>query len=156
MKKYALGCGGLIIILGIIALVGGCSSYNHLVGLSQGVDSQWAQVQNQYQRRENVLDAARRRFHKLGMTRTRERNAVLIYFAPLSHQFAVWGDQGVHEKCGDEFWREIVSGMTPLLKEGQFTEAIVRAIERTGEVLARHFPREPDDKNELPDRIEQD
>jgi uncharacterized membrane protein len=109
-----------------------------------------------HQRRENVLDAARRRFHKLGMTRTRERNAVLVYFAPLSHQFAIWGDQGVHEKCGDEFWREIVSGMTPLLKAGQFTEAIVRAIERTGDVLARHFPRERDDKNELPDRIEQD
>jgi LemA protein len=55
MKKYALGCGGLIIILGIIALVGGCSSYNHLVGLSQGADSQWAQVQNQYQRRADLI-----------------------------------------------------------------------------------------------------
>jgi LemA protein len=55
MKKYALGCGGLAIVLGIIVLVGGCSSYNHLVGLSQGVDSQWAQVQNQYQRRADLV-----------------------------------------------------------------------------------------------------
>ena len=90
------------------------------------------------------------------MTKTRHRNAVLIYVAPHTHQFAIWGDIAVHEQGGDEFWREIVEEMTPLLKEGNFTGGIVRAIERTGEVLARHFPREPDDTNELPDKIEHD
>jgi LemA protein len=59
MAKYILGCLGLavvgIIILVIIALVGGVGSYNSLVGLKQGVDGQWAEVQNQYQRRADLI-----------------------------------------------------------------------------------------------------
>src|SRR3954466_3175317 len=55
MKKVALGCGGLIILLVLIVGIGGCSSYNSLVGSSQQVDASWAQVQNQYQRRSDLV-----------------------------------------------------------------------------------------------------
>lgn len=55
MKKYILGCGGLIVLLGAITLIGGCGSYNRLVGLSQNVDAKWAQVQNVYQRRADLI-----------------------------------------------------------------------------------------------------
>src|SRR5581483_2157859 len=57
MKKLAIGCG-ILVVLGVIALViiaiaGG--SYNHLVRLQQAVDTQWAQVQNVYQRRADLV-----------------------------------------------------------------------------------------------------
>jgi len=39
----------------IILLAAGCGSYNRLVGLSQEVDKQWAQVQNVYQRRADLV-----------------------------------------------------------------------------------------------------
>jgi LemA protein len=55
MKKYGLGCAGLVVLLGVILLFAGCGSYNRLVGLSQNVDSKWAQVQNQYQRRFDLI-----------------------------------------------------------------------------------------------------
>ena len=55
MKKYALGCGGLIVLFVIILGMSGCGSYNRLVGLSQNVDSKWAQVQNVYQRRLDLI-----------------------------------------------------------------------------------------------------
>src|SRR5687768_5084013 len=55
MKKYGLGCGALIVVLLLVVLMGGCGSYNRLVGMAQGVDSQWAQVQNQYQRRADLI-----------------------------------------------------------------------------------------------------
>jgi LemA protein len=55
MKKYALGCGALVVLLGVIVLIGGCGSYNRLVGSSQNVDAKWAQVQNQYQRRYDLI-----------------------------------------------------------------------------------------------------
>jgi LemA protein len=55
MKKYALGCGVLVVLSGLILVVGGCGSYNRLVGLSQRTDSSWAQVQNQYQRRYDLI-----------------------------------------------------------------------------------------------------
>ncbi len=104
-------------------------------------------------RRTDALAAARDRFRKLGMERTRQRNGVLLFFAPRTQQFAVWGDSGVHAQCGDDFWPGIVAEMTPLLKEGRFTDAVVLAVGKVGEVLARHFPPEPDDRNELPNPV---
>jgi len=57
MKKLAIGCGALVVLgiaaLIVIAIAGG--SYNHLVKLSQGVNRQWAQVQNVYQRRADLV-----------------------------------------------------------------------------------------------------
>ena len=44
-----------MVLLGVIVLFAGCGSYNKLVGLSQNVDSKWAQVQNQYQRRFDLI-----------------------------------------------------------------------------------------------------
>jgi uncharacterized membrane protein len=103
--------------------------------------------------RHDVMTAARRRFDKLGMTKTRGRNGVLIFFAPTVRKFAILGDIAIHEKCGDEFWRNISSVMSDELKRGNLTEATLAAVEKVGAVLAQHFPPELRDKNELPNEI---
>ena len=97
--------------------------------------------------------SARTHFERLGMTRTAARNGVLIFLAPRSHTFAVIGDTGVHEKCGEAFWREVAAAMEKQFRAGDFTAGLMQAIERAGALLAAHFPRQPDDKNELPDSI---
>jgi uncharacterized membrane protein len=66
----------------------------------------------------------------------------------------VVGDEGVHQKCGQSFWDHIAHDLYPLLKAGKFTEAVVYAVREIGESLAKEFPRTPDDKNELPNRVE--
>lgn len=109
-----------------------------------------------HKHRVDALAAAQKRFVKLGMHQTPHRNAVLIYFAPKAHTFAIWGDVAVHEKCGDDFWKGIAAKIAPQLKAGQFTEAIEEAVCEIGEVLAKHFPRGRDDKNTLPDDIVRD
>src|ERR1700757_3660081 len=59
MGKYILGCLGLaivaVVVLLIIGFAIGATSYNRLVGLKQGVDAQWAEVENQYQRRADLI-----------------------------------------------------------------------------------------------------
>lgn len=107
-------------------------------------------------KRTDPVAAARTRFEKLGMTKTRLRNGVLIFIAPISQKFAVIGDAGIHEKCGDEFWQAISAGMGELFKQGLFTEAIAKAVREVGDALGRHFPIDPDDKNELPNEILRD
>lgn len=102
---------------------------------------------------EDPLDEAKKEFVKLKMDRTRDRNGVLILFAPETQKFAVWGDIAVNEKCGTDYWRGIVDLMIPLLKENRFTEAIILAVEKIGSVLTEHFPRKPDDTNELSDDV---
>jgi LemA protein len=57
MKKLGIGCaivGGLFVLALFFVLIAG-SGYNRLVRLSQSVDSQWAQVQNVYQRRADLV-----------------------------------------------------------------------------------------------------
>jgi LemA protein len=57
MKKLAVGCGVLVVlgvvVLLVVAIAGG--SYNRLVRLQQAVDTEWAQVQNVYQRRADLV-----------------------------------------------------------------------------------------------------
>ena len=58
MNKFAIGCGGIVVIILFIVFVvalffGG--TYNRLVRLQQGVDTQWAQVQTVYQRRADLI-----------------------------------------------------------------------------------------------------
>ena len=98
---------------------------------------------------------AQRQFARLGMTKTAARNGVLILLAPRSRTFAVIGDQGVHEKCGAAFWTELAAAMTEYFKRGDFTAGLVHGIDRAGALLAEHFPRQADDRNELPDEIEE-
>jgi uncharacterized membrane protein len=109
-----------------------------------------------HRHRVDALAAAQKRFLKLRMDRTPLRNAVLIYFAPRAHTFAIWGDIAVHEKCGDAFWQGIAAKLTPQLKAGQFTEAIEEAVRDIGVLLAQYFPRQPGDQSSLPDKIVRD
>src|ERR1700720_4828920 len=58
MNKFAIGCGGLVVILLFIIVIAALALggiYNRLVRLQQGVDQRWAQVQNVYQRRADLI-----------------------------------------------------------------------------------------------------
>jgi LemA protein len=59
MGKYILGCLGValvgVIILVIIGFATATGIYNNLVSLKQSVDGKWAEVQNQYQRRTDLI-----------------------------------------------------------------------------------------------------
>ena len=92
-------------------------------------------------------------FTRLGMGKTRERNGVLLFVAPDSQTFAVIGDEAVHAKCGQAFWDELATAMTGAFRRGEFTTGLLAGIDRAGALLAEHFPRQPDDINELPNRV---
>lgn len=103
----------------------------------------------------DAVAAAKIQFERLGMTGTAARNGVLIFLAPRSRSFAVIGDTGVHEKCGDAFWTELAAAMTEHFKRGDFTAGLVLGIARAGALLAENFPRQTDDRNELPNSVEE-
>lgn len=109
--------------------------------------------------RKKVQDAvatAQAEFMRLGMTKTRQRNGVLIFVAPRARKFAVIGDEGVHKRCGDEFWQSLAAEMSGHFKKSEFTQGILHGVCKAGELLAQHFPHRPDDRNELPDSIAHD
>lgn len=102
---------------------------------------------------DDVNALARTTFADLGMAATRERNAVLILVAPDERQFAIYGDSGVHAKCGPEFWREVAAAMESHFRAARPTEAIIEGVTRAGVVLGREFPHRADDRNELPNTV---
>ncbi|MEI6280250.1 MAG: TPM domain-containing protein [Verrucomicrobiae bacterium] len=109
-----------------------------------------------HRRRKDALVAAQIRFDKLGMRNTKHRNAVLIYIVPRTRSFAIVGDAGVHEKCGESFWTETSGELGENLRGLPSTEALVRAVQKIGGLLAQHFPADPDHPNELPKEILRD
>jgi len=54
-KTAALGCFGVVVLLLLIGGVSIGGSYNSLVQLDQATQAQWAQVQNAYQRRADLV-----------------------------------------------------------------------------------------------------
>lgn len=53
--KSALAIVGVLIAVVVILIISGCGSYNRLVTLKQGADKSWADVQNVYQRRADLI-----------------------------------------------------------------------------------------------------
>ena len=104
---------------------------------------------------DDPVARAREAFQRHGMAATRERNAVLIYIAPKSQCFAIVGDEGVHQRCGDSFWQQVAQETGQHFRQGDYTGGLVLAVQRVGDLLAEHFPRRADDVNELPDTLEE-
>lgn len=95
-------------------------------------------------------------FAKLGLEKTRDRNAVLIYVAVRSRKYALLGDVGIHEEVGSLFWSEAAGRMQGAFRRDALGDGLVGAVEAIGERLAQKFPPRADDKNEIPDDISTD
>jgi uncharacterized membrane protein len=100
------------------------------------------------------LDRAAELFWQLKMDYTQDRNAVLVYVAVRDHQFAVFADQGIHEKVGNEFWDKEVQAMRKHFAQNHYADAVTQVVKDVGQALQFHFPfNRETDKNELPDDI---
>jgi len=100
------------------------------------------------------LDRAVEIFAALKMQETRERNAVLVYVAVKDRQLAVFADQGIHTRVGQQFWNDTVKTMLLHFNRHHYGEGIAGMVSQIGEALHTHFPYEAgNDKNELPDDI---
>jgi uncharacterized membrane protein len=102
----------------------------------------------------DALDRAREIFFKLEMDQTEQRNATLVYVAIDDHQAAVFGDEGIHQKVGEQYWQDVVKKMLLQFRQQNLAEGICQAVTDLGQALQFYFPYNRDtDKNELPDEI---
>lgn len=92
-------------------------------------------------------------FGKLNMHKTKLRNGVLIYLATESHQFAIVGDEGIHQRVGHSFWELNRDEAIKAFREGRFTEGLTGVLDHLGEQLHLYFPVDGDNPNELKNDI---
>lgn len=102
----------------------------------------------------DALDRAQEIFFSLKMNETELRNGTLIYVAVKDKQAAVFGDEGIHQKVGAQYWKDVVTKMLFQFRNQKLADGICQGIHDLGEALKFYFPYHSDtDKNELPDEI---
>lgn len=102
---------------------------------------------------EDVLDRAAHLFETLKMHATEQRNGVLIYMAVTDRQFAIIGDVGINTKVPTGFWDSVKDEMLAHFRQDDLPAGIRAGVLAAGEKLATHFPRESNDRDELPNTV---
>ena len=104
-----------------------------------------------------VLEAVHTRslaaFTAHGLHYTKAHTGILIFVSLFEHRVVVLADRGINEKTQPGTWDGIVGIITSGLKSKNGCAAFCAAIEQCGKILAEHFPRAPDDRNELADKL---
>ena len=103
-----------------------------------------------------IRTVAERTFERLGMTKTAERNGVLLFIACEEQRFVILGDKGINERVPAGFWDDIAAKLTVRFQAHEFTDGIVDAIHSAGEELKHFFPRTSGDVNELTNEVSVD
>ena len=104
--------------------------------------------------RGNLATVADLTAERLHMRATPDRNGVLILVVPGRREFHVWGDVGVHEKVGDDFWKRIAGQISEQFQRGDFTAGLLSGIDEIGRQLTAHFPAQRGSAvNTLPDSV---
>ena len=85
--------------------------------------------------------------------RTSGRTGILIYLSMAERRAEIIGDAAITAVTSPETWVEAMAALITEVKAGRPADGIVAAIGEIGGVLAEHFPRGADDKNEIPDKL---
>jgi len=102
---------------------------------------------------EAVHSLALASFTQHGLHYTRDHTGILILVSLLEHRVEVLADRGINAKVQANTWEDISKILVDGLKADQACEGFCKAIARCGEILSAHFPRYPDDKDELPNNL---
>jgi len=105
------------------------------------------------QRLDERVDAcAAEAFLRHEVFRTRDRSGILILIALFEHRVRILADEGIHAAVPRETWERLATEAASDMRRTSPGDALRRAVERCGELLAEHGPkRREDDVNELPD-----
>jgi uncharacterized membrane protein len=103
-------------------------------------------------RGESSRDRAREVFASQGVWNTEENNGVLVYLLLADRKVEVVADRGVDRKVSPEEWQAIVRAMEDHFRAGRFEEGALAGVRAVSAILARHFPGQGEERNELGDR----
>ncbi|HTF57599.1 MAG TPA: hypothetical protein VK661_10230 [Planctomycetota bacterium] len=114
----------------------------------------WAIPGTRKEKRGAVWRRAKREFDRLGIGKTAGATGVLVMFSLWEREAVVLADKAINEKVAPDTWARHVKVLIDAVKAGRPGEGIAAAVKEIGAILAQHFPRRPDDVNELPDEVE--
>lgn len=96
---------------------------------------------------------AKAQFYLQGIHTTREHSGVLFFVSLAEHYVEIVADTGIHQKLGEAHWRGIIEHFVAEVRKGNVVEGFVTAITACGAAMAKHYPPEPGNPNELSDGL---
>ena len=97
--------------------------------------------------RERALDV----FSHLRIWDTEHNNGVLIYLLLADRRVEIIADRGIDAREGEAGWQAICRSMEAEFREGRFEAGAIKGIEAVSRELAKYFPPQSPQRNELPD-----
>ena len=91
-------------------------------------------------------------FAQLGVWDTEENSGVLIYVQLVDRRIEIVADRGIAQRVAQAEWDVVCRAMEQAFKQSQYEAGALAAVRAVTEILARHFPARPSDRNELPDK----
>ncbi len=96
---------------------------------------------------------ARSQFLAQNLHATASRTGAMIFVSLAEHYAEILADTAIDSKVPQGFWQATVDALTAEIGAGRLADGLENAVRSCGAALAEHFPRRPDDVNELPDKV---
>lgn len=102
-----------------------------------------------WEKKRQVEQRAMLAFYQAGLNQTSGRTGILLFVSWREHQAIVLADEGIAKHCDTKVFEEVVGELVRGAKEKRLADGFVKAVRLSAEILARHIPILPGDKNEL-------
>jgi putative membrane protein len=105
------------------------------------------------EKREEVERAAAEAFYRFRVRKTAAGTGILLYVSLYERMVRVLGDDVISEKLNQKDWDTVRDLVITGIRANRGAEGISQAILKCGELLSRHFPRQPGDVNEIKNEL---
>jgi len=95
---------------------------------------------------------ARELFGLRGVWNTEENNGVLIYVLLADRMVEIVADRGIDRRVRPEEWQAICEAMEAMFADGRYKEGSIAGVRAVSALVARDFPADGVERNELDDR----
>jgi len=102
---------------------------------------------------EEVNQRALQAFYKHRLHHTKDRTAILIMVSLLERRVEILADAGINSKVPKDTWQGIVNDMIASIKTNDLSEGICIAVRECGEILAKDFPGQHDNPDEVSNKL---
>lgn len=105
------------------------------------------------EKKYSAKELAIREFHKLGMHITKNKTGVLLFILFKDRKFEIVADEGINSKVEQKVWNKIAKEMSNHFSLSNFKEGIIHTLNAVGDLLAKEFPPEKDNADELSNEV---
>jgi putative membrane protein len=96
---------------------------------------------------------AQNEFYSSDLRSTAGKTGVLLMVSMLERRAVILADEAITEKFHADYWTKTLNELLRSIRAGKMADGFVSAIEMIGEQLAKSFPIQSDDRNELSNKL---